>query len=295
MKFKKRAKIMRVFPRRTSATPCDDMVRINEEPGLFDECEEVHISVAFEWDLPLAEKLERAWRHIATVKVGGPATGARGEAFEPGLYLKTGYTITSRGCPNKCWFCSVPEREGTIRELPIRPGWNVLDDNLLACSRLHIENVFAMLRLQDKRPQFTGGFEAARFKLWHAEALREIRTEQVFFAYDSLDDLAPLREAGRTMVKAGFPPTSHIMRCYVLCGWPRDTTGQAETRMRETLSAGFTPMAMAWRDKRGKRTAEWAAFQRQWARPAIIHAKERRGSASSSNGKNDIVRSARND
>ena len=60
----------------------------------------------------------------------GPATGMCGEAFTPGLYLKHGYTITSRGCHNHCWFCSVPKREGTLRELPITDGWNILDDNV---------------------------------------------------------------------------------------------------------------------------------------------------------------------
>lgn len=40
---------MRVFPRRTNATPDDEMVRIGE-PTLFDECDEVHVSVAFDWD-----------------------------------------------------------------------------------------------------------------------------------------------------------------------------------------------------------------------------------------------------
>ena len=263
---------MRVFPRRTKATPTDDMVRIGEQPGLFDECDEVHISVAFEWDLPAAERLEKAWRHVAIVKMGGPATGARSEAFEPGMYIRDGYTITSRGCPNRCWFCSVWRREGdAVRELPIRDGWNVLDDNLLACSDEHIRAVFAMLARQREAPQFTGGLEAARLKPWHAKALRKIKPKQMFFAYDTPDDLEPLREAGRLMLDAGFTTASHALRCYVLCGWPKDTTEAADGRMHETIDAGFTPMAMAWRDKTGERSAEWARFQREWARPAIIH------------------------
>jgi len=43
-------KIIRVFPRRTSATPDDDMVRIATPPSMFDVADEVHISVAFTWD-----------------------------------------------------------------------------------------------------------------------------------------------------------------------------------------------------------------------------------------------------
>lgn len=38
-------RIIRVFPARTHATPDDDLVRINAIPSLFDEADEVHISV----------------------------------------------------------------------------------------------------------------------------------------------------------------------------------------------------------------------------------------------------------
>lgn len=43
------AKIIRVFPTKTNATPDDELVRIREVPSLFDEADEVHISVAFTW------------------------------------------------------------------------------------------------------------------------------------------------------------------------------------------------------------------------------------------------------
>lgn len=153
-------RIIRVFPRKTRATPDDGLAAVGRGPELFDEADEVHVSVAFTWDLPLAERLAREWRYVAPVSVGGPATGQRGEAFVAGRYLRRGYTITSRGCRNRCWFCSVWRRDGDIRELPIVDGWNVLDDNLLQCSDDHVRSVFAMLARQGRRPQFTGGLEA---------------------------------------------------------------------------------------------------------------------------------------
>lgn len=155
-------RIARVFPRRTSATPCDDLAFVGDPPGLFPpEVDEVHISVAFTWDMEEADRLAKEWRHIAPVKIGGPATGEKGLDFEPGRYLKPGYVITSRGCRNRCWFCSVWRREGDIRELPIRDGWNVLDDNLLATSWGHFVRVCRMLARQKQKPEFTGGLEAA--------------------------------------------------------------------------------------------------------------------------------------
>lgn len=265
-------RIIRVFPRRTAATPTDDLVRVGVGPGLFDEADEVHVSVTFTWDLPLAEKLARAWEPVAPVRVGGPATGEAGGEFTPGLYVKRGYVLTSRGCPNRCWFCSVPKREGDLRELPITAGWNVLDDNLLACSDDHVRAVFEMLKGQKRngRIEFTGGLEAKRLQPWHVKALRELRPKQMFFAYDTPDDLEPLQEAGRMLLAAGFTTTSHTLRAYVLCGYPSDTFDAAERRMREAQAAGFMPMAMLYRDKEGKRTTEWMRWQKQWARPVLI-------------------------
>ena len=267
-------RVIRVFPRRTKATPDDDGARIGVGPGLFDEADEIHVSVAFTWDLPLAEKLAVEWKFVAPVQMGGPALGTRGEGFAPGMYVKRGYTITSRGCPNRCWFCSVWKREGgEVRELPIQDGWNVLDDNLLACSEDHVRAVFAMLARQPETPMFTGGLEAKILKAWHCAELRKLKPKRLYFAYDTPDDLEPLREAGKMLREVGFTTASHSLCAYVLCGWPKDTMEGAEVRMKETMDAGFTPMAMLYRDRNGEREPSWMRWARQWARPAIVHSK----------------------
>jgi hypothetical protein len=261
-------RIARVFPRRTNATPVDDMAFIGL-PDMFVQADEVHISVTFTWDLPEAENLEKEWRHIAPVKIGGPATGQRGEEFIPGIYLKNGYVITSRGCPNKCWFCSVPKREGPLRELPITEGWNVLDDNLLACGDHHIKEVFTMLGRQKHRPHFTGGLEAARLKLWHIQELKKLKPKELFFAYDGPEDRDPLFEAGKMLLSNGFNRSSNSLRAYVLIGYEGDTLDAAEHRLYECMQAGFLPMAMLFRDKTGDRSDVWRRFAWQWSRPAI--------------------------
>ncbi len=271
-------KIIRVFPRRTNATPIDPLAYYGP-PDLFAEADEVHISVAFTWDLPEAEKLARQWHSVAPVRVGGPATGEPGGEFVPGRYLKPGYVITSRGCPNRCWFCSVWKREGDVRELPIRDGWDVLDDNLLACSDDHIQRVFLMLhrvKAGGHRILFTGGFEAARLRTWHVTLLRDLKPRRIFFAYDTPDDLEPLWEAGRMLLGAGFTTTSHALRCYVLIGYRGDTFEKAEKRLRESIDAGFMPMAMLYRDTKYDVDPEWRRFQIQWARAAIIAGEMRK-------------------
>lgn len=267
-------KIIRVFPRRTKATPVDDLVRVNVQPGMFDEADEVHISVAFTWDIPTAEKLAYQWQAVAPVKLGGPAFNQPSGDFIPGMYLKQGYTITSRGCQNRCWFCSVWRRENGIKKLPVMDGWNILDDNLLACSESHIRTVFSMLSRQNHQIEFTGGLEAKLLRLWHVDELRKLRIKQMFFAYDTPDDYEPLVEAGRLLLDGGYTVSSHVLRCYVLCGWPKDTIPAAEVRMIQAMKAGFTPMAMVYRDENGERGSDWVKWARLWSRPAIIYGKE---------------------
>lgn len=267
--------IARVFPRRTAATP-DDALAFTGPPGLFPpEVDAVHVSVAFTWDMSRAERLAREWRAVAPVTISGPATGERGGDFMPGLYLKKGYVITSRGCPNRCWFCSVWRREGeSLRELPITEGFNILDDNLLACSRGHIDAVFAMLATQHERARFTGGLEAARLEGWHVDRLGAIKPALVYFAYDEERDWEPLVAAADKLRRAEvIRPGRHVVRAYVLIGYPKDTMADAERRLRRCIELGIMPMAMLYRDAKGARDPEWRRFQRLWALPKVIGAE----------------------
>nr|WP_308624671.1 hypothetical protein [uncultured Eisenbergiella sp.] len=264
--------IARVFPRRTAATP-DDPLAFTGPPGEgLPEIDEVHVSVAFTYDMPKACGLAEQWMKLGVpVRMGGPAFHAPGGNFVPGLYLKKGYVITSRGCPNRCWFCAVPQREGgVLRELPITEGWNVLDDNLLACSEGHIRAVFDMLQKQKEKPVFTGGLEARLLRPWHVNLLRASRARRMYFAYDTPDDYAPLVKAGRLLRAGGITKASHRAACYVLIGYRGDTMDAADKRLRDTWAAGFVPYAMLYRDEAGAVDPDWRKFQRLWVRPEIV-------------------------
>lgn len=265
-------KTLRIFPSKTKATPDDENAIINRLPNATDQADNIKISVTFTWDLPQAEILYNAWKHVAPCEIGGPATGQQGDIFSPGEFLKQGYVITSRGCNNKCWFCSVWKREGNIKELPITDGWIVTDDNLLACSPQHIDAVFEMLKKQPHKPRFTGGLEAKLLTPHWALKLRELKPDTMFFAYDTPDDLEPLIEAAKMLFHVGFTKASHILRAYVLIGYPSDTFDHALNRIHQTWNAGFMPMAMLYRDNQGQTKQEWRQFQRQWANPIITAA-----------------------
>ena len=272
-------RIVRVFPRQTKATPSDALAYFGP-PDRLAEADEVHVSVTFTYDKPWAEHLAEKWRHVAPVKIGGVAYGDRGDEFVPGRYIKPGYVFTSRGCPRRCWFCSVWKRDPVPRLLPIIDGWNILDDNLLACPRDHVEAVFAMLRRQNRRIEFTGGLEALALQDYQVELLASLRPRPtMFWAYDPGDEFETLRSAARRLLEAGFTAASHLMRVYVLIGYPEGHVRGCRAALAADASIGFTPMAMLWRPEtpsQMKWTPEesWKRFQRLWARPGIIHAQE---------------------
>ncbi len=265
-------KIARVFPRRTKASP-DDALAFFGPPGMFTPLvDEVHVSVTFTWDIPKAELLARQWEQVAPVKMGGPALGDPGGEFTPGMYLKKGYVITSRGCPNSCWFCNVWKREGGIRELRRTEGWNVLDSNLLATPWGHQLRVFEMLGHQTERVRFTGGLEAARFngkQLWW---MKHLKPELMWFAYDTPDDYDPLARVAE-LFREHEPSalTGHRVRAYVLCGFKDDTREEAAERMMDVVELGIMPMAMLYNKGEGlPDRKEWIHFQKLWARPHIV-------------------------
>lgn len=287
-------KLIRVFPRLTKATPDDPLAYLGP-PDMFADADEVHVSVTFTWDRLKAERLAEQWQRVAPVKIGGVGWrgpefpfGDPGAEFIPGRYIKPGYVFTSRGCPRRCKFCSVPLRDPKPRLLPIQDGWNILDDNLLACPRPHVEAVFAMLRGQGRRVEFTGGLEARSLKDYQVGLLADLKPRpNMFWAYDPEDSFETLQSAARRLLEAGFTARSHRLRCYVLIGYPAevaddrqpDTLEKADRRLHQMLGLGFTPMAMLYRpetpgSENWRPGTDWRGFQRHWARPAIIHARK---------------------
>ena len=98
-------KIARVFPRVTKATPDDELAFYGLPNNRDIEVDEVHVSVTFSYDKKAGEFLAEQWQKAGyNVKISGPAYNKLTYHFEPGMYLKRGFVITSRGCDNNCWF-----------------------------------------------------------------------------------------------------------------------------------------------------------------------------------------------
>ncbi len=259
---------IRVFPRRTRATP-DDPAAFVGGPPLFltpADVQVVHVSAAFTWDRREAARLAREWSFRfprASVDVGGPAYGDPGGEFIPGMYLRDGYVITSRGCPNHCRRCFVPGREGQIRLLPIRDGFNILDNNLLACPPDHVAAVCTMLRKQTLgKPTFTGGLEALRLTPDLAAELLSTNPKRLFFAYDRLGDYQPLRRAVsiiRHLTNWRDGSMRQHVSCYILVGFEGDTIAAAEERIGAVIEINVRAYPMYYRGEEfSRRPAEWA-------------------------------------
>lgn len=256
-------RIARVFLTKTNMTPDDEDVYFGPPPGLLDiKYDEVHISATFTWDIRELG-IANYWEEYGTVKIGGPACGDPGGEFTPGLYLKKGVTITSRGCPRNCPWCYVPKREGRIRELKIHAGNIVQDNNLLACSKAHVQKVFEMLRGQ-RAIDFAGGLDCRLLEDWMIEELRSLKIKQLWFAYDSERYKTAVKRVG-TKLKQQFPRNK--LRCYVLIGFKGDTLDKAESRLRQVWEFGFLPFAMLYRPQ--QYTKDWYVLARNWSRPAI--------------------------
>lgn len=228
--------------------------------------DEIHVSVTFTWDINHAAFLGRQWQKIAPVKIGGPAINGEGDEFIPGLYLKKGITITSRGCPNNCAWCFITK---PLKELEIKSGNNIADNNLLACSRSHLDKVFQMLKSQ-KGIKLSGGLEAERITDKIAEEIRGLRLRQLWTAYDHPRRFRSVEKAFKILNK--YFKRDHL-GCYVLIGYGDDTLDKAEGRLQQIVDLGGFPFAMLYRNFKGEfpqPEKPWRKLQKYWVRPAYI-------------------------
>lgn len=265
--------MIRVFPRKTRWTPTDALAfvgrptldRIASLPEL-----PVLVSAAFSWDREEAHRLGREWSaFFSDVKVGGPAFGDPGGVFVPGRFIKEGVTITSRGCPKRCPWCFAWRREGDVRELPIADGWIEQSNNLLACSRQHVEGVFEMLSRQTNPVVISGGLDIDFLQAWHRPLIDSIRYEELFFACDSPRALPKLEKAAELLEGIGRKKK----RCYVMIGFEGETIEEAERRLTRVFELGFLPFSQLYQGEDKKAyPREWVDLNKIFSRPAATKA-----------------------
>ena len=265
---------IRVFARRTKWTPTDDLA-FYDEPPLYELPDlTVMVSVTFTWDKEKGQRLALAWaRRSKRVRLGGPAFDDPGIDFIPGRFIKLGVTFTSRGCPKHCSYCLVPKREGKLREIRIRRGHIVQDNNLLACSRNHLEAVFEMLKQQKRGIVFSGGLDIDYLQEWHIERFKQINLAKsgLWVACDRPEHIARLDKARDLLSDFSIEKK----RCYVLVGENGDTIQLAQERCRAVLRKGFLPYAQLYRSPQASPSrGGWREFCYYWSSPRLYRKKE---------------------
>jgi len=252
-------------------TPQDELAFVGDPPLFRPPADEVHISVAFTWDVEEGKRLRDAWAdYYLVVKLGGPAIDGpnQGDEFIPGQYVRHGVTFTSRGCPYRCPWCLVPYWEGNLRLLDIKPGWIVQDNNLLATPPKHQRAVYKMLAARGRAISFRGGLDSRLLNDWVADQLRDLHIGDVFLSADSWAALNPLE---RAVKRLGFLKRRQL-RCYVLIGFGSETLVEAQRRLEAVWTLGCMPFAQLYQPP-GRRIdypAEWKALARTWSRPAAM-------------------------
>jgi len=204
----------------------------------------LYLSVPFTWLLSDAEAL--AADHKGKVVAGGPAVDLMGASwadetpkhipFDVLAMHNPCATFTTRGCPNNCQFCAVPKLEGPLRELPEwKPAPIICDNNLLAASKKHFEQV-----IQSLKPfpacDFNQGLDARLFTKWHADQIAKLRNPMVRFALDHDASEDPVAKAVEIARKAGL----RQFGVYVLIGF-KDTPQNALRRLRAVQKLKIRP------------------------------------------------------
>lgn len=165
---------------------------------------------------------------------------------------KDAYGFLTRGCVNKCSFCIVPRKEGTIRPhadisefLDGRKSAVLMDNNVIASEwgLMQIEKIISMKIKVD----FNQGIDCriiARNKSLAKLLSRVPWKRHLRMAYDNSSITEEVTTAIAYLKEAGLPPYKLFFYMLVKEGQIED----AEKRALYLDSLGCTPFAMPYRD-----------------------------------------------
>ena len=188
------------------------------------------------------------------------------------IYPNVDYAIgfTTRGCPRKCPFCIVPQKEGNLKVVgDIYDFWNgqkqirLLDANLTAAPLEHFEKIIGQLEREKIKAEFSQGLDLRFLRKEHCLALQRVLfMKRIYFAWDCLKDEESIIK-GLTLFLKYFHPDRVMV--YVLIGY--DTTPAEDLhRVLRLKKMGVNPYVM----KFGRGNSYQASFARWVNRPEIF-------------------------
>jgi len=165
--------------------------------------------------------------------------------------LREAIGFLTRGCPNRCPFCIVSQKEGCASKpvADLSEFWagqkriTLYDPNILACRER--ERLFSRLADTDATIRFEQGLDARLIDSDSVGLLKRIKTNELFFAWDLKKNTERVTK-GLLTFKAAFPEKrARNLKVYVLVNF--DTDFKFDIHRVEWLKAnGFNPYVMVY-------------------------------------------------
>ena len=195
------------------------------------------------------------------------------EAIPPdySIYPQYDYCIgfLTRGCPNKCPWCVVHEKEGgihvvgDIEKIAVRKTVKLMDNNFLAADERFVTEQLEKMARGKRRIDFNQALDCRRVGFWNARRLAEVKWDRyIRFSCDTDAAKEPLELAVRLLREYGYKREIFV---YVLA---KDM--DALNRVKFCEKIGVTPFVMPYRDlhdashevpRELKRLARWCNVQ----------------------------------
>jgi hypothetical protein len=162
--------------------------------------------------------------------------------------------FSSRGCPRRCGFCSVPRLEGKLRivhdriEPMVYPAHSriILWDNNILGSQ-HWRSIIDELQQIDKKVDFNQGLDARLVTDEVAQRLAGLKIDVIRLAYDDSRNRNCLQKAIERISSAGFRKRDIIVYC--LYNYT-DSADDFFERVRDLISWGVTSYPMRFEPHR---------------------------------------------
>jgi len=161
------------------------------------------------------------------------------------------YGFLTRGCPNKCKWCFVPEKEGAIRphadiEEFARHGEVILMDNNVLAHPHGIEQIEKIVRLR-LRVDFNQGLDARLIDDSMAKLLARVKwLSPLRLACDSSSQMDAIQKAVTNLRWHNCTPRRYFVYCLVT-----DDIDDAIERVKFLKGMALDPFCQPYRDKNG--------------------------------------------
>lgn len=162
----------------------------------------------------------------------------------------TAYGFMSRGCPRGCAFCHVEAKEGkkAYKVADLNEFWDgqknivLMDANTLACREW--KGILGQLKESGAYVDFNQGLDIRLMTKEKAEAVKEVKTKFVHFAFDRWQDKELIEKKLATFKEITGWKHGRVS-VYVLCNF--DTTLEQDLeRIKFLRSLDFSPYVMLY-------------------------------------------------